>query len=145
MPRPGREKEAAALPAQEKTAVARIPKSLREARDPSAMDAPPAAAAATLPKRKGPGIPNLDGLPTMRGGELDRYGLGNLHINVLREATSDRPYAVAMINLENVYVGDKVPGSQATLIGVRSDGPGGREDGIAVQIDGTGEQFFIAH
>lgn len=79
---------------------------------------------------------NLDALPVLRGGELGRYGLENMHINVLREAGPDRPYAVAIINLSSVYVGDMVPGTQVKLIGVR-------RDGIGVQIPGTDERFFV--
>jgi len=79
---------------------------------------------------------NLDTLPVLRGGELARYGLENMHINVLREAGPDRPYAVAIINLANVYVGDLVPGTQVKLIGVR-------RDGIGVQVPGTDERFFV--
>ncbi len=79
---------------------------------------------------------NLDTLPVLRGGDLGRYGLENMHINVLREAGPDRPYAVAIINLASVYVGDMVPGTQAKLIGVR-------RNGIGIQDTGTGERFFI--
>ena len=79
---------------------------------------------------------NLDALPVLRGGELARFGLETMHINVLREAGPNRPYAVAIINLNNVYVGDTIPGTSVKLVGIR-------RNGIGIQIPSTGETFFV--
>ena len=51
-------------------------------------------------------------------------------------ARKARPYASAIINLQPVQVGEKIPGSDAVLIGVESRA-------IGIEIEGTGERFHI--
>ena len=75
-------------------------------------------------------------LPALRETDKARYGLSGVRVNMVRPASKTRPYASAIINLQPVQVGEKIPGSEATLIGVESRA-------IGIEIEGTGERFHI--
>ena len=75
-------------------------------------------------------------LPMMGQGEFGKYGLDGLALNMLRVPSADRPTGMAIINLNKVYPGELIPGSRARLIGVAPNG-------IGVEIESSGEQYFI--
>ena len=75
-------------------------------------------------------------LPALRASDKAKYGLDGIHVNMVRPASKARPYASAIINLEPVQVGEKIPGSEAILIGVESRA-------IGIEIEGTGERYHI--
>lgn len=75
-------------------------------------------------------------LPVLRDSDKERYGLKDVRINMLLPATKTRPLASAIINLQTVYVGETIPGSQAVLIGVEARG-------LAIEIEGNGQQYHI--
>ena len=75
-------------------------------------------------------------LPALRETDKARYGLSDVRVNMVRPASKARAYASAIINLQPVQVGEKIPGSEATLIGVESRA-------IGIEIEGTGERFHI--
>ena len=76
------------------------------------------------------------GLPELRGSDRVRLGLENMRINVIREADAGRPHGVAIINLHKVFVGERIPGTNAKLIGVA-------HYGIAIEMAETGQRFFV--
>jgi len=75
-------------------------------------------------------------LPELRGSDRVRLGLENMRINVIREADANRPHGVAIINLHKVFVGERIPGTNARLIGVANSG-------IAIEIIGAGQRYFV--
>ncbi len=138
-----------AAPAVVTPAPSPVPRNVEPA--PSAASATPAplrvarvAPPAPKPSRPGP-VPekprerplpdDIRKLPPLRETEKRRYGLENMTINMLKEPSPDRPYAHAIINMEKVYVGERIAGSEATLIAVR-------RHGIALEIKSTGERYY---
>ena len=81
---------------------------------------------------------NLRELPILRSSDRARLGLENLKLNVLREASENRPHGLAIINLNKVYIGEIIPGTRARLIEVKSHG-------IGIEIVDTGERFYVQH
>ncbi len=81
---------------------------------------------------------DLSTLPLMNHADRDRMGLDELRINLLRPPGARRPVGLAILNLDKVYVGDKIPGTTARLVGVLIDG-------IAVESTTSGAQYFIEH
>ena len=81
---------------------------------------------------------DLSTLPLMNHADRDRMGLDELRINLLRPPGERRPVGLAILNLDKVYVGDKIPGTTARLVGVLIDG-------IAVESTTSGAQYFIEH
>ncbi len=77
-------------------------------------------------------------LPLLRGSERAQYGLQNLRLNVLREASEDRPNGLAIINLNKVYVGEIIPGTRARLIAVESHG-------IGIEMIDSRERYYVQH
>lgn len=75
-------------------------------------------------------------LPMLSRVEKSQYGLDNLSLNMLNEANAQRPTGNAIINLEKVFVGETIPGSNARLIGVENHG-------IAVEIMSTGQRYYL--
>lgn len=86
--------------------------------------------------RKAPENVDVDSLPMLGPGEFSRYGLDGLALNMLRAPSADRPTGMAIINLNKVYPGELIPGSRVRLIGVS-------RNGIGVEIESSGEQYFI--
>lgn len=78
----------------------------------------------------------VDALPRLSAHDRARLGLDNLRLNVLREADSDQPEGMAIINLKKVYVGETIPGTRARLIGVQATG-------IAIEMEDSRERFRI--
>lgn len=96
---------------------------------------------ATVPEeapvaRTDPGPVNLRELPLLRNSERVQYGLEDLRLNMIREATPQRPEAMAIINLNKVYVGEMVPATGARLIAVERHGVG---------IEVGGKRFYVQH
>lgn len=75
-------------------------------------------------------------LPMLTRGERSKYRLEGLTINMLNEASSTRPLGNALINLEKIFIGETLPGSNATLIDVKSHG-------IAIEIMSTHQRYYI--
>lgn len=92
---------------------------------------PPAekAAPAALPS-------DIRTLPMLSRDERAQYRLDDININMLNEASPTRPLGNALINLEKVFIGETLPGSNATLIDVKSHG-------IAVEIMSTRQRYYI--
>lgn len=88
------------------------------------------------PARTDPGPVNLRELPMLRNAERVQYGLEDLRLNMIREATPQRPEAMAIINLNKVYVGEMVPSTGARLIAVERHGVG---------IEVGGKRFYLQH
>jgi hypothetical protein len=77
-------------------------------------------------------------LPILKSSDRARYGLENMRLNVLREASESRPHGLAIINLNKVYIGEVIPGTRARLIDVKSYG-------IGIEMADTGERFYVQH
>ncbi len=103
----------------------------------------PSERAVSRPEKKEADVPkkqsrplDLMSLPVLRASDKAQYGLEGVRVNMVRPASKTRTYASAIINLEPVQVGEKIPGSDAILIGVESRS-------IGIEIEGTGERFQI--
>jgi hypothetical protein len=75
-------------------------------------------------------------LPMLSRSERAQYRLDGLTINMLNEANATRPLANALINLEKIFIGETLPGSNATLIDVKSHG-------IAIEIMSSGQRYYL--
>ena len=80
-------------------------------------------------------IPGPVQLPPLRDTEKRRFGLEDMRINMLREPSPDRPYAHAIINMNKVYVGERIAGSEVKLIAVA-------RHGIAVETIPGGDRYY---
>ncbi len=90
-------------------------------------------------KRNSEPVPdNLRSLPQLRNTERNRHGLEGMRINMLREPSDSRPNALAIINLNRVFVGERIPDTNARLIGVEARG-------IAIEILDSQERYFVDH
>lgn len=87
------------------------------------------------PKREAAPL-DITTLPILHKSDYGKYGLDGMSLNMLREPSKDRPNGLAIINLNKVYPGEVIQGSQARLIGVV-------RSGIGIEIESTGEQYFI--
>ena len=65
-----------------------------------------------------------------------QYRLEGMTINMLNEASPTRPLGNALINLEKIFIGETLPGSNATLIEVKSHG-------IAIEIMSTRQRYYL--
>ena len=75
-------------------------------------------------------------LPLPTRNEREQYRIDNIALNMLNEANEYRPTGNAIINLEKVFVGETLPGSNAKLIDVQSHG-------IAIEIMSTRQRYYI--
>lgn len=75
-------------------------------------------------------------LPMMSRNEKAQYRLEDVKINMLNEANALRPLGNALINLEKVFIGETLPGTNAVLIDVKNNG-------IAVEILSTRQRYYI--
>jgi len=75
-------------------------------------------------------------LPVLRESDKERLGLGDIRINMVRPANRAHPYASAIINLQPVHIGERIPDTSAVLIGVDTRS-------VAIEIENTGERFHI--
>jgi len=104
---------------------------------PAAVPVPkPKPISASAATREAPKDVDVTTLPVLTPGDFSRYGLDGLALNMLRAPSADRPTGMAIINLNKVYPGELIPGSRARLVGVA-------RTGIGVEIEGSGEQYFI--
>ncbi len=76
-------------------------------------------------------------LPRLRESHCERMGIRELQINMLQPKSKTRPYPSAIINLNKVYVGERIPRTSARLIAV--DGL----DGIAIEIENTKKRYYV--
>lgn len=97
------------------------------------LPAEPAGQAAAPPQPKK--AQNLASLPILTETVKARYSLTRMKLNMTRPANAHRPQASAIINAKPVFEGERIPGSEARLIGVL-------QNGIAIEIIPTGEQFY---
>ncbi len=75
-------------------------------------------------------------LPVLKTSDRIRLGLENMQLNVLREPGPKNPHGLAIINLTKVYVGEMIPGTPVKLIDVKAQG-------IAIEVVGTGERYYV--
>lgn len=75
-------------------------------------------------------------LPMLSRTERDLYQLEGLDLNMLNEANSFRPTGNAIVNLEKVFVGETLPGTNAKLLDVRSHG-------IAIEVMSTRQRYYL--
>ncbi len=101
---------------------------------PRPVQQAPAAPAAA--RRRPFSMEEMNALPRLSAGDRAKHGIGEMRLNVLREASPTQPEALAIINLKKVYVGEIIPGTRARLIGVQSRA-------IAIEIEDTGERFRV--
>jgi hypothetical protein len=88
------------------------------------------------PQPRQPERVNLTSLPSLSESDKARYGLRDIKVNMTRPASKTRPYASAIINLQPVQVGERIPGSRAILIGVETRA-------IGIEIEGGSERYHI--
>lgn len=79
---------------------------------------------------------DISKLPVLRTSDRIRLGLENMQLNVLREPSAKNPHGLAIINLTKVYVGEMIPGTPVRLLDVRTHG-------IAIEVVGTGERYYV--
>lgn len=107
---------------------------------PAVLSTASTRAAETMSVRKSAGFVEpeaVNALPRLTLADQERYGLGELRLNVLREAGPGNPDPVAIINLKKVYLGEQIPGTRARLVGISSRA-------IAIEIEGTGTRFRVS-
>lgn len=75
-------------------------------------------------------------LPMLSRTQRTQYRLEGIQLNMLNPAGPTRPLGNAFINLEKVFVGEFLPGSNAKLVDVTSHG-------IAIEIQSTGQRYYI--
>lgn len=92
--------------------------------------------AASKERASAPVPDDIRTLPMLTRSERSQYRLDALTINMLNEASATRPLGNALINLEKIFIGETLPGSNATLIDVKSHG-------IAIEIMSTGQRYYI--
>ncbi len=73
----------------------------------------------------------------LRERDRQRLGLTGFQINMLQPASKNRPYASAIINLNQVYLGEMIPRTNAKLIAL--DGL----RGIVIEVQGSKERFYV--
>jgi hypothetical protein len=117
------------------------PVSLRhEARsaDGTRVASPPPAREAPIESPKPPkesyGDVDLNSLPVLTETERIRLGLPHIKINIVGLPTKNQPHPSALINMYRVYVGEEIPGTNATLVAVELRGIGIEVDGQAYRI-----------
>ena len=82
-----------------------------------------------------PGTPaDLSLLPVLTNSQRTELGIPELTINFVGMPTKRQPRPSALINLKKVYVGERIPGTNARLIGVEMHG---------IAIEANGQQFFV--
>jgi len=105
---------------------------LTEARYEPYVPQPPAS----VEREKAPVPDDIRTLPMLSRSERAQYRLDGLTLNMLNEANATRPLGNALINLEKIFIGETLPGSNATLIAVKSHG-------IAVEIMSSGQRYYL--
>ncbi|MGC8845361.1 MAG: hypothetical protein ACP5QY_05885, partial [Candidatus Hydrogenedens sp.] len=92
--------------------------------------------ALSSPKPKVEEAVDMTRLPVLRTSDRTRLGLDDMKLNVLREAGPKNPHGLAIINLTKVYVGEMIPGTSVRLLDVKTHG-------IAIEVVGTGERYYV--
>ena len=103
---------------------------------PPARTSPMSLAPGRAAEKRAPFLDDINALPRLGQNERERLGIGELRLNVLREASPSQPEGLAIINLKKVYAGEMIPGTNARLLAVQSRA-------IAIEIEGTGERFKV--
>jgi hypothetical protein len=101
-------------------------------------DPPVSLAPGRAAEKRAPLLEDINTLPRLGQAERERLGLGDLRLNVLREASASQPEGLAIINLKKVFVGEMIPGTNARLLAVKTRM-------IAIEIEGTGERFKVTN
>jgi hypothetical protein len=116
--------------------------SVNPARDPAPMATGRRVEVAALDEPATPNAPepgagvDLSTLPVLTNSQRDTLGIPELTINFVGMPTKRQPRPSALINLKKVYVGERIPDTNAILIGVEMHGIG---------IEARGQQFFVPH
>jgi hypothetical protein len=79
---------------------------------------------------------DISTLPVLRSSDRAKHNLEYLEINMLREAGEAYPYAKAIINLNSLFVGDRIPQTQAKVVAIELRG-------IAIEMIGSKERYYI--
>lgn len=108
----------------------------RDLQPPPALKPEQFQQALTLPKPKAEETVDMTRLPVLRTSDRARLGLEDMKLNVLREAGPKNPHGLAIINLVKVYVGEMIPGTSVRLLDVKTHG-------IAIEVVGTGERYYV--
>ena len=125
------------LPTMDELSRARAAVSDAESPSPPPKLVPPTSLApGREAEKRAPFLEDLNALPRLGQTDRERLGLGEMRLNVLREASASQPEGLAIINLKKVYVGEMIPGTGARLIAVKTRA-------IAIEIEGTGERFKV--
>ncbi len=96
----------------------------------------PKPAESTAREESAPVPDDIRTLPMLSRSDRAQYRLDGLTINMLNEASPTRPLGNALINLEKIFIGETLPGSNATLIDVKSHG-------IAIEIMSTRQRYYL--
>ncbi len=108
----------------------------QEARPPAPVAHAAPAPAKEVKVNNEPLPPDIRSLPMLSRQDRGQYRLDGIQLNMLNEQGPTRPIGNAFINLEKVFIGEFLPGSNAKLIDVKSFG-------VAVEIQSTGQRFYI--
>jgi hypothetical protein len=108
----------------------------QEARPPAPVAYAAPAQAKEVKVNNEPLPPDIRSLPMLSRQDRGQYRLEGIQLNMLNEQGPTRPIGNAFINLEKVFIGEFLPGSNAKLIDVKSFG-------VAVEIQSTGQRFYI--
>lgn len=92
--------------------------------------------AASATRESAPLPEDIRTLPMLSRSDRAQYRLEGITINMLNEASATRPLGNALINLEKIFIGETLPGTNATLVGVTSHG-------IAIEIMSTGQRYYL--
>ncbi len=98
-------------------------------------EAAPEAQDSMDPKDVAP-VADVKELPVLRTSDRISFGLENMRVNFLREATPNRPAAMAVINLNKIHIGEVIPGTKARLVAVE-------REGIGIEITDSGKRFYV--
>ncbi len=103
-------------------------------REPERETAPPATAPAPAEQRLASLPSDIRSLPPLTESVRRAHGLEDMRINMLRAPSENRPRPSALINYSTLYLGDRIPETNATLIAVEVHG-------IAIEVDGA--KYFV--
>ncbi len=112
-----------------------VPRSISTAGQTAAIPAPPVSKPSTAKKEAALPL-DLYSLPVLNSTVREQNGISTLKVNMPMPATKTRPLASAIINMKQVFVGDRIPGTSVKLIAVEIRG-------IGVQVTSTGDRYYV--
>ena len=101
--------------------------------------APPREQVARSPESSEPVAVDMEEMMRhpLRESDRRRLGLTGLRVNMLQPANKKRPHASAIISLNQVFVGEVIPRTNAKLIAI--------DDlrGVVIEMQDTRERFYV--